>query len=86
MNCPRRSHAFEADPACAVMRARRRNSTATASEARVARPLRLVNVAVTSAAWEVTVGRLPRRAEADGGADEELGPYGLDTQRMLRAL
>ena len=71
--------ACEADPACAVMRTRRRNATATASEARVARPLRLTSPSRRQP------GR-SRSAEADGGAGEELGPYGLGTQRMLRAL
>jgi ribosomal protein L13E len=74
--------ACEADPACAVMRARRRNATATASEARVARPLRLTSPSRRQPVREVGRGR----RTGDGGAGEELGPYGLDTQRMLRAL
>jgi MFS family permease len=34
---------------------------------------------------QARVARLLTSAEADGGADEELGPYGLGTQRTLRA-
>jgi hypothetical protein len=34
---------------------------------------------------QARVARLLTSAEADGGAGEELGPYGLGTQRTLRA-